>query len=63
MLHVLLSIINSTMKGDVRVFTGTQKVAFRMKINNNWTDVKHFTSRAAVLKQNCEATIQLGEMT
>ena len=43
-----------------REFTGTQKHALQVKINNNWTNITHFMSCAIVMKQNCEATIQFG---
>jgi hypothetical protein len=38
-----------------------QKNVLQVKINNNWTNITHFTSCAAVMKQNCEATIQFGK--
>jgi hypothetical protein len=44
-----------------RDFTGTQKHALQVKINNNWTNITHFTSWVAVMKHNCEATIQFGK--
>ena len=49
----------SVMSG--REFTGTQKHALQVKINNNWPNITHSTSLAAVMKQNCEATIQFGK--
>jgi len=49
------------MKSDVRKGVYRNTKASEVKINNNWTNITHFTSCAAVMKQNCGATIQFGK--
>jgi hypothetical protein len=49
------------MKSCVRKQVYRNTKALQVKINNNWTNSIHFMSCAAVMKQNCEATIQFGK--